>query len=137
MSKLANVVFRFEIRGNGRDEILVRQPLSANANLTVVTGGAVSLQSPGMMTQITLPAQSWTMVLDPAVYLALPMARNYVALIPPQNSVIPKVLAGATTDVGVSLVPGLPLVLALPVAPSTMYVLNAGATLEICDFWSW
>lgn len=136
MSKRANVVFRFEIRGNGRDEVLVRQPLATNSDATVVTGGAVSLQSPGSMTQVSL-AVGWNQLVDPAAYLPAPMARNYMALIPPPTSTTPKVLAGATTDAGVSLVPGMPLVLRLPPGAVTMYVLNAGATLEVCDYWVW
>ena len=135
MAKYATIRFRFEIVGNGRNEVLSRQPLSTNSDLTIAAPGVVSFNSPGMLTQVVL-AVGWNQLIDPASYLAPPMKRNYFALIPPPTSTTAKVLAGSTADLGVSLVPNMPLVLALPTGAVSMYVYNAGSTAEVCDSWT-
>lgn len=143
MSKRANCTFKFCIQGNGRNETLVRQPLATNPDFSVVTGGAVSLNSPAMMTQVCLEP-GWNQLIDPAAYLQSPMARSYYGLfaaagasgaepaLPPSLT-----LAGSTMDVGVGLIPGAPLVLALPPGPVSLYVYNWGASPLVCDQWNW
>jgi hypothetical protein len=129
-------VFKFVIQGNGRNETIVKQPLSTSADFSVIAGGAVSLQSPGMMSRLTLQ-QGWNQIVDPAAYIASPMARSYFALVPPVGSTNKKVVAGSTLDVGVSVNPALATVLALPPGPVGLYVYSDGATGEVCDAWWW
>lgn len=136
MAIRANCTFKFAIVGDGRNETLVRQPLASNADFTVMTGGAVSLNSPAMFTKVVLQP-GWNQLIDPAAYITTPMARNYFALIPPTGSTFAKVLAGATTDVGVSMATNVPLVLGLPAGAVNLYVYNAGATAETCGSWNW
>jgi hypothetical protein len=134
MARMVNVRFRIRIIGNGRDETIFRQPMQANADFTQVTSGAVTLNSCATFTQ-TMLQPGWNQLVDEQAYLTAPTTRSYFTLQPPVGSTFPKVLAGATTDVGVSLVPNGKLRLALPRGPVSIYIYQGGPTAEPCDRW--
>jgi hypothetical protein len=129
MAKQVKVGFRFVIQGDGVNITLSRQPLTSNADFSQVTSGAVNINSPAIVSKMTLQP-GWNQILDPANYLTAPMVRNYLDFFPPATSVIAKTLAGSTTDTGVALAPNVPMRLALPAGGVTMYMFLAGATAE-------
>lgn len=139
MALQAKIVFRFLIQGNGRNETIVQQPLSPNPDYALATQGAVSYHSPALFAQLVIDP-GWNQIVDPATYLTPPMSRNYFAMLygsttgqsyPPGTLT----LAGATTDDGIGIATGQPMVLALPAGVVPLYLYNPGATSFIVDTW--
>lgn len=122
MAKAANLTIRVETSGDNRRGTITRVPISAQATAVIGPPNALNLNSSAEQTFWQLQSGDNTLLMPTSFTSAYPV--YYVVSVPPTNSVNGKLLKGNAGDVGVSLVPYLPMCLALATT-TTQIIINS------------
>ena len=111
MAVYANLTLRLEQVGNGFRGVITRVPVTISSLGTTGAPAALNTNSIGDLGSVQLQPGDVTITMPQAYTQAFPVF--YYILVPPTTSINGKILKGNSGDVGVSLVPNLPLILAV------------------------
>jgi hypothetical protein len=132
MSRYANLQINIQcVGGTGRRDTICRTPLALVSQTLTTNPSALSSNTPSELSYIQFQAGYNTVALPNSFTQNFPIL--YVVIAPPTTSTNGKLLMGNAADVGVSLVPNLPMVLA--VGPQVTSFGIQSQFSENCDWW--
>ena len=131
MALQANLTLRVDTVGNGFRGTITRVPVTISSLGTTGAPAALNTNSIGDLGSIQLQPGDCTITLPQAYTQSFPVF--YYILVPPTSSINGKILKGNSGDVGLSLVPNLPMVLAVGQGLQS-FIVNSLLS-ETCQAW--
>lgn len=138
MGNYADATFKITVRGGGQDVSYVYRPVSPQSFVAWAPPGALTTNSTMARISRKVTAGNAVIINDTTINALAPLVASYVAIVPPSASRVTKTMKGVGGDTGVSLIPYLPNIIALPnPLPSgwqLMYTMGSAEDLDIYLF---